>query len=76
MTAAYPIKSPRKLIELALPLDAIVVTRSPQEHSHSSTRHLWWARSPLATSSVVMCTHLVSDPATAKIRLVQIAKFR
>jgi putative DNA methylase len=47
MTSEYPIKSPRKLIEVALPLDAINVAAAREKsvrHGHPSTLHLWWAR--------------------------------
>ena len=49
----YPIKSPRKLIEVALPLDAINVACAREKsirHGHPSTLHLWWARRPLAAA--------------------------
>ena len=48
----YPIKSPKKLIEVALPLDAINVAAAREKsirHGHPSTLHLWWARRPLAS---------------------------
>jgi adenine-specific DNA methylase len=51
MTTDYPIKSPRKLIEVALPLDAINVAAAREKsirHGHPSTLHLWWARRSLA----------------------------
>ena len=47
---SHPIKSPRKLIEVALPLDAINVACAREKsirHGHPSTLHLWWARRPL-----------------------------
>ena len=43
-----------KLIEVALPLDAInsAATREKSiRHGHPSTLHLWWARRPLAAGS-------------------------
>ena len=49
----HPIKSPRKLIEVALPLDAINVAAAREKsirHGHPSTLHLWWARRPLAAA--------------------------
>ena len=49
----HPIKSPRKLIEVALPLDAINVACAREKsirHGHPSTLHLWWARRPLAAA--------------------------
>ena len=41
------IKSPRKLIETALPLDTINAAAAREKsirHGHPSTLHLWWAR--------------------------------
>jgi putative DNA methylase len=45
----YPIKTPKKLIEVALPLDVINVAAAREKsirHGHPSTLHLWWARRP------------------------------
>ena len=41
----------RKLIEVALPLDAINAAAAREKsirHGHPSTLHPWWARRPLA----------------------------
>ena len=41
----------RKLIEVAIPLEAINVASAREKsirHGHPSTLHLWWARRPLA----------------------------
>jgi hypothetical protein len=41
----------KKLIEVALPLDAINKASAPEKsirHGHPSTLHIWWARRPLA----------------------------
>ncbi len=41
----------RKLIEVALPLDAINKASAREKsirHGHPSTLHLWWARRPRA----------------------------
>ena len=43
--------SRKKLIEVALPLEAINAAAAREEsirHGHPSTLHLWWARRPLA----------------------------
>lgn len=61
----YAIKSPRKLIEVALPLDAINVAAAKEKsirHGHPSTLHLWWARRPLAAARAVIFAQLVNDP--------------
>ncbi|MEI6801274.1 MAG: DUF1156 domain-containing protein, partial [Pseudomonadota bacterium] len=60
-----PIKSPRKLIEVALPLDAINIAAAKEKsirHGHPSTLHLWWARRPLAAARAVIFAQLVNDP--------------
>lgn len=63
--APHSIKSPRKLIEVALPLDAINAACSREKsirHGHPSTLHLWWARRPLAAARAVIFAQLVNDP--------------
>ena len=55
----------RKLIEVALPLDAISkasVREKSIRHGHPSTLHLWWARRPLAAARAVLWASLVDDP--------------
>lgn len=67
MTA--PIKSPKKLIEVALPLDAINVASAREKsirHGHPSTLHLWWARRPLAAARAVIFAQMVNDPGGAR----------
>src|SRR5437764_12476506 len=57
--------SPKKLIEVALPLDAINVAAAREKsirHGHPSTLHLWWARRPLAAARAVIFSQLVNDP--------------
>ena len=62
----YPIKSPRKLIEVALPLDAINEAcekeKNPFLKGHPRAIHIWWARRPLAAARAVIFTQLVNDP--------------
>jgi putative DNA methylase len=61
----YPIKSPRKLIEVALPLDLINMACSKEKsirYGHPSTLHLWWSRKPLAAARAVIFAQLVNDP--------------
>lgn len=58
-------KSPKKLIEVALPLDAINAAAAREKsirHGHPSTLHLWWARRPLAAARAVIFAQLVHDP--------------
>ena len=55
----------RKLIEVALPLDAISAASAREKslrHGHPSTLHLWWARRPLAAARAVLWASLVDDP--------------
>jgi putative DNA methylase len=62
---SHPVKSPRKLIEVALPLDAINAACAREKsirHGHPSTLHLWWARRPLAAARAVIFAQLVNDP--------------
>jgi putative DNA methylase len=57
----------RKLIEVALPLEAINVASAHEKnirHAHPSTLHLWWARRPLATCRAVIFASLVDDPSS------------
>ena len=59
------IKAPKKLIEVALPLDdinAAAVREKSIRHGHPSTLHLWWARRPLAVARAVLFAQLVNDP--------------
>jgi putative DNA methylase len=60
------IKSPRKLIEVALPLDAINAAakeeKSVPRRGHPQTLHVWWARRPLAVARAVIFAQLVNDP--------------
>jgi putative DNA methylase len=61
------IRSPKKLIEVALPLDDINEACAREKsirHGHPSTLHLWWARRPLAAARAVIFGQLVNDPAS------------
>ena len=55
----------KKLIEVALPLDAINKASAREKsirHGHPSTLHLWWARRPLAAARAVIFAQMVDDP--------------
>ena len=57
----------KKLIEVALPLEAINVASAKEKsirHGHPSTLHLWWARRPLAACRAVLFGQLVDDPSS------------
>ena len=58
-------QSNKKLIEVALPLEAINRESAREKsirHGHPSTLHLWWARRPLAACRAVLFASLVDDP--------------
>ena len=61
-----PIKTPKKLIEVALPLDAIndacAYEKMPGIGPHPRGIHLWWARRPLAAARAVIFAQMVNDP--------------
>jgi putative DNA methylase len=55
----------KKLIEVALPLDAINIASAHEKalrHGHPSTLHQWWSRKPLATARAVIFAQMVDDP--------------
>ncbi len=55
----------KKLIEVALPLEAINIASAREKsirHGHPSTLHLWWARRPLAAARAVIFAQMVDDP--------------
>lgn len=59
------IKIPKKLIEVALPLDDINEASGREKsirQGHPSTLHLWWARRPLAAARAVIFSQMVNDP--------------
>ncbi len=59
------VKNPKKLIEVALPLDKINEAAAREKsirHGHPSTLHLWWARRPLAAARAVIFAQMVNDP--------------
>jgi putative DNA methylase len=59
------VNSRKKLIEVALPLEAINAASAREKsirHGHPSTLHLWWARRPLAAARAVIFSQMVDDP--------------
>ena len=61
------VKTVRKLIEVALPLDDLNRAAAREKsirHGHPSTLHLWWARRPLAAARAVLFAQLVDDPSS------------
>lgn len=62
-----PVSYKRKLIEVALPLQAINKASAREKsirQGHPSTLHLWWARRPLAACRAVLFASLVDDPSS------------
>ena len=64
---SHPIKSPRKLIEVALPLDAINAAAGGEKNNpfikgHPRSMHTWWARQPLTGARAILFAQLVNDP--------------
>lgn len=61
------VRSRKKLIEVALPLEAINAASAREKsirHGHPSTLHLWWARRPLAAARAVIFAQMVDDPSS------------
>ncbi len=55
----------KKLIEVALPLEAINIASAREKsirHGHPGTLHLWWAPRPLAAARAVIFAQMVDDP--------------
>ncbi len=59
------VHSPKKLIEVALPLKDINTAAAREKsirHGHPNTLHLWWSRKPLAAARAVIFAQMVNDP--------------
>ena len=57
----------KKLIEVALPLEAINKACAREKsirHGHPSNLHRWWARRPLAAARAVIFAQMVDDPSS------------
>jgi putative DNA methylase len=57
----------KKLIEVALPLDAINVAASKEKSSpflkgHSRSLHQWWARRPVTAARAIIFAQMIDDP--------------
>jgi putative DNA methylase len=65
VSVSYDIKAPRKLIEVALPLDDINIAGASEKLikvGKPTNLHLWWARRPLATVRAVLFAQMLNDP--------------
>ena len=62
----HPVRIPRKLIETALPLDAINESCAAEKHpfvpGHPRQMHIYWARRPHGAARAVLFAQLVNDP--------------
>ena len=61
----HPVHRRKKLIEVAIPLEAINAASAREKsirHGHPSTLHLWWAPRPLAAARAVIFCQMVDDP--------------
>ena len=65
-TSMTTVKSPKKLIEVALPLDAINEEASLRKRKapggYPTTLHKWWAQRPVAAARAVIFSQMVNDP--------------
>lgn len=63
-----PLKTRKKLIEVALPLEQINVEGSRRKRKapagYPTTLHKWWAQRPLAAARAVIFAQMVDDPAS------------
>ena len=68
MTTQHPVKAPKKLIEVALPLIAIneaSVRESYIYRANPSSLHKWWAQRPMAAARAVLDLGSTCTPATS-----------
>src|SRR5438067_13673738 len=74
-----PVNERKKLIEVALPLEAINKAAAREKsirHGHPSTLHLWWARRPLAAARAVIFAQMVDDPSSYVDELKDVPSLR
>ena len=65
----HPVVAKRKLIEVALPLDAINESARKEKNNpflkgHPRSMHLWWSPKPLAAARGLLFAQLVDDPSS------------
>lgn len=59
------IKVPKKLIEVALPLDDINTAATRENYIYKgnpSAIHKWWAQRPIAAARAILFAQMVNDP--------------
>ena len=63
---SHPVKAPKKLIEVALPLDAINAESAQRKRKapkgYPTALHKWWAQRPIAAARAVIFAQMVNDP--------------
>jgi putative DNA methylase len=62
---SHPVISPKKLIEVALPLDAINSAAEQEKNikvGKPANLHHWWARRPMSAARGILFAQLVNDP--------------
>ena len=64
---ASPVVAKKKLIEVALPLDAInkaatAEKKNPFLRGHPRSMHLWWSPKPLASARALLFAQVIDDP--------------
>ena len=67
MTSDHPVKRRKKLIEVAIPLEAIneesVKRKRKAPGGYPTSFHKWWAQRPIAAARGVLLAQLIDDPA-------------
>lgn len=65
---SHAVKAPKKLIEVALPLEMINEEAARRKRKapggYPTTLHAWWAQRPVAAARAVLFAQLVNDPAS------------
>jgi putative DNA methylase len=66
MTSDHPVKRRKKLIEVAIPLEAINAESSRRKRKapggFPTSFHKWWAQRPSAAAAAVLAAQLIDDP--------------
>ena len=66
MTSDHPVKRRKKLIEVAIPLEAInsesVKRKRKAPGGYPTSFHKWWAQRPIAAARGVLLAQLIDDP--------------
>ena len=64
--STHPVISPKKLIEVAMPLDAInkegAQRKRKAPRGYPTAIHKWWAQRPVASARGILLGQLLNDP--------------